>query len=65
MCLLVHAVCGMMLQAVDVPDSELFDLISENRSMSRKLEDYGVQKSTSISTAKRLAEVPFCLPVSI
>ena len=25
MCLLVHAVCGMMLQAVDVPDSELFD----------------------------------------
>ena len=25
--------------------------------MSRKLEDYGEQKSTSISTAKRLAEV--------
>ena len=47
--------CGC--QAVDLPDSELFDLISENRSMSRKLEDYGVQKSTSISTAKRLAEV--------
>ena len=40
-----------------MPDSELFDLISENRSMSRKLEDYGEQKSTSISTAKRLAEV--------
>jgi DNA polymerase epsilon subunit 1 len=39
-----------------MPDSELFDLISENRSMSRKLEDYGQQKSTSISTAKRLAE---------
>lgn len=39
-----------------MPDSELFDLISENRSMSRKLEDYGTQKSTSISTAKRLAE---------
>lgn len=39
-----------------MPDSELFDLISENRSMSRKLEDYGAQKSTSISTAKRLAE---------
>ena len=46
-----------MFQAVDMPDSELFDLISENRSMTRKLEDYGVQKSTSISTAKRLAEV--------
>ena len=40
-----------------MPDSELFDLISENRSMSRKLSDYGDQKSTSISTAKRLAEV--------
>ena len=40
-----------------MPDTELFDLISENRSMSRKLEDYGEQKSTSISTAKRLAEV--------
>uniref|UniRef100_A0AC34GQD3 DNA polymerase epsilon catalytic subunit n=1 Tax=Panagrolaimus sp. ES5 TaxID=591445 RepID=A0AC34GQD3_9BILA len=35
---------------------ELFDLIAENRSMSRKLEDYGTQKSTSITTAKRLAE---------
>ncbi|OAD60585.1 DNA polymerase epsilon catalytic subunit A [Eufriesea mexicana] len=40
----------------DMPDSELFDLISENKSMSRKLEEYGSQKSTSISTAKRLAE---------
>lgn len=44
-------------KAANMPDSELFDLISENRSMSRKLEDYGSQKSTSISTAKRLAEV--------
>uniref|UniRef100_A0A0X3P616 DNA-directed DNA polymerase n=2 Tax=Schistocephalus solidus TaxID=70667 RepID=A0A0X3P616_SCHSO len=41
---------------VGMPDSELFDLIAENRSMSRKLADYGSQKSTSISTAKRLAE---------
>ncbi|CAD6189723.1 unnamed protein product, partial [Caenorhabditis auriculariae] len=40
----------------ELSDEELFDLISENRSMSRKLEDYGAQKSTSISTAKRLAE---------
>lgn len=39
-----------------MPDSELFDLISENRSMSKKLDEYGSQKSTSISTAKRLAE---------
>ena len=43
-------------KAEHMPDSELFELISENRSMSRKLEDYGAQKSTSISTAKRLAE---------
>lgn len=40
----------------NMPDSELFDLISENRSMSKKLEDYDGQKSTSISTAKRLSE---------
>lgn len=39
-----------------MPDSELFDLICENRSMSRKLEEYEGQKSTSISTAKRLSE---------
>ncbi|KAJ8101542.1 hypothetical protein POJ06DRAFT_195900 [Lipomyces tetrasporus] len=37
-------------------DDELIDLICENRSMSRTLEDYGAQKSTSISTARRLAE---------
>nr|CAD7570292.1 unnamed protein product [Timema californicum] len=43
-------------KACNMPDSELFELISENRSMSKKLEDYGAQKSTSISTAKRLAE---------
>lgn len=43
-------------KCADMPDSELFELISENKSMSRKLEDYGAQKSTSISTAKRLAE---------
>ncbi|EFX61306.1 hypothetical protein DAPPUDRAFT_274148 [Daphnia pulex] len=31
--------------------SPIFELITENRSMSRKLEEYGGQKSTSISTA--------------
>jgi DNA polymerase epsilon subunit 1 len=39
-----------------LPDEELFELIAENRSMSKKLEEYGAQKSTSITTAKRLAE---------
>ncbi|XP_065055976.1 DNA polymerase epsilon catalytic subunit A-like isoform X2 [Rhopilema esculentum] len=43
-------------KAQNLPDTELFELISENRSMSRTLEEYGSQKSTSISTAKRLAE---------
>ncbi|CAO3621731.1 unnamed protein product [Mucor hiemalis] len=43
-------------KAINLDDDELFDLISENRSMSRTLEEYGTQKSTSISTAKRLAE---------
>ncbi|KAI4127234.1 MAG: hypothetical protein LQ338_003310 [Usnochroma carphineum] len=37
-------------------DEELIDLICENRSMSKSLEEYGAQKSTSITTAKRLAE---------
>ncbi|XP_052824360.1 DNA polymerase epsilon catalytic subunit A-like [Octopus bimaculoides] len=35
---------------------ELFYLIWQSFYSSRKLEDYGQQKSTSISTAKRLAE---------
>lgn len=43
-------------KGADMPDSDLFELISENKSMSKKLEEYGSQKSTSISTAKRLAE---------
>ncbi|KAK4234746.1 hypothetical protein C8A03DRAFT_37446 [Achaetomium macrosporum] len=37
-------------------DEELMDLISENRSMTKTLEEYAGQKSTSITTAKRLAD---------
>ena len=37
-------------------DQELIELICENRSMSKALEEYGAQKSTSITTAKRLAD---------
>ena len=40
----------------NMPDSELCELISENKTMSKSLAEYGAQKSTSISTAKRLAE---------
>lgn len=37
-------------------DQDLMDLISENRVMSKPLQDYGREKSTSICTARRLAE---------
>ncbi|KAA0145618.1 hypothetical protein FNF28_07844 [Cafeteria roenbergensis] len=40
----------------DMEDDELMELIGEARSMSKTLEEYGSQKSTAISTAKRLAE---------
>ncbi|KAG6837398.1 hypothetical protein H0H93_010016 [Arthromyces matolae] len=43
-------------KADSLADDELVDLIAENRSMSKTLAEYGGQKSTSISTAKRLAE---------
>ncbi|PKI82744.1 Pol2p [Malassezia vespertilionis] len=38
-------------------DEELIDLIAENKSMSKLLSEYGTQKSTAITTAKRLAEM--------
>ncbi|OWZ18951.1 DNA polymerase epsilon catalytic subunit [Phytophthora megakarya] len=37
-------------------DEELMALITENKSMSGKLDEYEGQKSTSITTAKRLGE---------
>lgn len=37
-------------------DEELIDLICENRSMTKSLDEYAGQKSTSITTARRLAE---------
>ncbi|KAF8310468.1 DUF1744-domain-containing protein [Clavulina sp. PMI_390] len=43
-------------KGASLTDEELVDLISENRSMSKTLAEYGSQKSTSISTARRLAE---------
>merc|ERR1719391_1291839 len=43
-------------RGANMPDTELFELISENKSMSKALSEYEGQKSTSISTAKRLAE---------
>jgi len=43
-------------KADTLTDEELVELIAENRSMSKTLVEYGGQKSTFISTAKRLAE---------
>ena len=43
-------------QGATLADEELINLICENKSMSKTLEEYGTQKSTSITTAKRLAE---------
>lgn len=37
-------------------DEDLIELICENRSMSKSLSEYGLQKSTSITTARRLGE---------
>ena len=47
----------LFTQGEDLEDDELMELISENKSMSKTLEEYGNQKSTSISTARRLAEL--------
>jgi len=57
----VGAICNHWLDLLytkgkDMLVHDVIELLSENRSMSRTLDDYGAQKSTSISTAKRLAE---------
>ncbi|KAK0609919.1 hypothetical protein B0T17DRAFT_545527 [Bombardia bombarda] len=57
----VATVANQWLDVLDskgttLADEELMELISENRSMSKALEEYGTQKSTSITTAKRLAD---------
>ncbi|GAA5871954.1 hypothetical protein JCM8547_006199 [Rhodosporidiobolus lusitaniae] len=46
----------LFTKAISLPDDELVELIAENRSMSKTLAEYAGQKSTSISTARRLAE---------
>ena len=38
------------------PNIELFKLISENKSMSKAISQYESQKSTSLSTAKKLGD---------
>ena len=43
-------------QGENIENEELIELISESKSMSKQLNEYGNQKSTGITTAKRLAE---------
>jgi DNA polymerase epsilon subunit 1 len=43
-------------QGEDVEDGELIDYLSEHRSLTKQVDAYEGQKSTAISTAKRLAE---------
>ena len=43
-------------QGDSLETEELFDLISEKKNMSRQLDDYGDQKGTSQTTARRLGE---------
>jgi len=43
-------------RARDLQDDQLFDLITENKNMSKPLEEYGSSRSTSITCAKRIAE---------
>ena len=43
-------------QGSTLADEELIDLICENKNMTKTLDEYGAQKSTAITTARRLAE---------
>lgn len=57
----VAAVANNWLDVLDtkggmLEDEDLIELICENRSMSKSLAEYGNQKSTSITTARRLGE---------
>ncbi len=47
---------NLLSQGAEMDDQELLELISSSSTMSKKLADYGAQKSSAISTARRLAE---------
>ena len=51
-----HWIDVLDTQGESLEDDEVVDLISENRNMSRQLDDYGDQKGTSQTTARRLGE---------
>eukprot|EP00967_Tisochrysis_lutea_P132341 scaffold230930_cov33-Tisochrysis_lutea.AAC.8 len=43
-------------KSVDMEDDELLELFSEQKSMSKTIEEYGAQKSAALTVARRLAE---------
>ena len=45
------------LNGEGINDEELLDYIEESRMMSKSIDEYGSQKSTSITCAKRLSEI--------
>ena len=51
-----HWIDILETQGDSLETDELVDLISENRNMSKQLEEYGGQKGTSQTTARRLGE---------
>ena len=57
----VATVANRWLDVIDghgeqLEDEEVLELVSEQKSMSRTLEEYGEQKSSAITVARRLAE---------
>ena len=51
-----HWIDILETQGDSLEDDELVDLIRENRNMSKQLDEYGDQKGTSQTTARRLGE---------
>ncbi|ETO02637.1 Catalytic subunit of DNA polymerase (II) epsilon [Reticulomyxa filosa] len=43
-------------KAIEVRDDELFELITESKSISRSIVEYGISKSTSITCARRVGD---------
>ena len=47
----------LQLHGKGISDEELLEYIEESRNMSKSVEEYGAQKSTAITCAKRMADV--------
>ena len=47
----------LQLHGKGISDEELLEYIEESRNMSKSVEEYGAQKSTAITCAKRMADI--------